>query len=272
MMFLFNLKTQTDTVWKGQVLDPRGIIFLPPQAEHHKINPPSSWCAAVSFDRDHLENALASLNGPGPALSLQTSRVLLPEAGPSMRSAVVSSRPCRHRSGPSFLSVPRPGAVWRNRSSRPWRCPWHRFPGETGRLRRRHHFTGGAAAGGLSFDDPGESLYLADLCAVAGVGERTLRYIFHERYGISPIRYLKLRRLHQIRRVLRRADPDLNTVKNVANRCGVWHLGRFAQEYKAFFSETPSETLSKTCLIGKPDRLPALAEHRRGAPSLPGVG
>ena len=118
----------------------------------------------------------------------------------------------------------------------------------------------------------GETLYLADLCAVAGVGERTLRYIFQERYRMSPVQYLKLRLMHQVRRALRRADPDLNTVQSVANRCGIWHLGRFASEYRALFNESPLETLRKTRPPEGPAGLPAATpEPRRGTPAVPGL-
>jgi AraC family ethanolamine operon transcriptional activator len=118
-----------------------------------------------------------------------------------------------------------------------------------------------------------ESLYLADLCSVAGVGERTLRYTFQERYGMSPVRYLKLRRLHQVRRALRRADPDLNTVQSVANRCGIWHLGRFASEYRSLFNESPLETLKKTRSPGALERISAIApRHGSFVSSVPGIG
>jgi AraC family ethanolamine operon transcriptional activator len=118
-----------------------------------------------------------------------------------------------------------------------------------------------------------ESLYLADLCSVAGVGERTLRYIFQERYGMSPVRYLKLRRLHQVRRALRRADPDFNTVQSVANRCGIWHLGRFASEYRALFNESPLETLKKTQTLGGLGRIsPVAPRHGPYDSSVPGLG
>jgi AraC-like DNA-binding protein len=91
----------------------------------------------------------------------------------------------------------------------------------------------------------GETVYLADLCAVTGVSERTLRTVFQGSYGMSPVQYLKLRRLHQVRRALRRADSDLNTVQSVANSFGIWHMGRFAVEYRKLFGESPLETLKE---------------------------
>src|SRR2546425_10106416 len=113
----------------------------------------------------------------------------------------------------------------------------------------------------ISIPTGGEAVYLSDLCAVAGVGERTLRTVFQETYGMSPVQYLKLRRLHQVKRALRRADSDLNTVQSVANRFGIWHLGRFAVEYRALFGESPLETLKKSGRQESTEPSVTLARH-----------
>jgi len=85
---------------------------------------------------------------------------------------------------------------------------------------------------------------LAELCAIAGVGERTLEYAFRELLGMPPVRYLRLRRLNRVRSELRAAEPATTRVTDVATRWGFWQLGRFASEYRALFGEYPSETLS----------------------------
>jgi AraC-like DNA-binding protein len=61
----------------------------------------------------------------------------------------------------------------------------------------------------------------------AEVSERTLRTAFEEYYSVGPVRYLKLRTLHQVRRALKTADPSLTTVTEIATQFGVWELGRF---------------------------------------------
>jgi AraC family transcriptional regulator, ethanolamine operon transcriptional activator len=83
------------------------------------------------------------------------------------------------------------------------------------------------------------------LAAAAGVSERTLRNIFNDYYGVAPLRYLKLRRLHQVRNALKQADRQHAKVAEVAAQFGIWELGRFAQDYRRLFGETPSQTLRR---------------------------
>ena len=47
-----------------------------------------------------------------------------------------------------------------------------------------------------------ESIQLYELCKELGVSARTLQIAFKQAYGISPMRYLKLRRLHAVRQRL----------------------------------------------------------------------
>ena len=274
LMVILHLKPQTDYVWKGRILDPRSLIALPPHTEHQDITPANSYWALVSFDRAHLERTLASLSGVEPALNSQASRILLPKPGSfEVLRRRLKAVHAAVRSDPSFLKVPEArqsveesvlSALALALGSASHVRPSGYGAATHARVTRQVEAYLSAASG--------ESLYLADLCAVAGVRERTLRYIFQERYGMSPVQYLKLRLLHQVRRALRRADPDLNTVQSVANRCGIWHLGRFASEYKALFNEAPLETLKKACPLERAARLPAAPPApRRGTPPVPGL-
>jgi AraC family ethanolamine operon transcriptional activator len=84
---------------------------------------------------------------------------------------------------------------------------------------------------------------LSDLCAATGLPPRTLNFAFQNALGMSPARYLRIRRLLAVRRALRRTPPDGASVTTIAMAHGFWHLGRFAQHYREYFSELPSETL-----------------------------
>ncbi len=88
-------------------------------------------------------------------------------------------------------------------------------------------------------------LYLTEVCAGTGVKARALRYWCHEYFGMGPIRYLCLRRMHLARRALLTADPAVSSVTSIANDFGFAELGRFAGNYRRIFGETPSATLRR---------------------------
>jgi AraC family ethanolamine operon transcriptional activator len=90
-----------------------------------------------------------------------------------------------------------------------------------------------------------EPIHLRDLCLITGASERTLRYGFLERYGVSPKAYLQAFRLNGVRKKLRRADPASTKVAEIANHWGFWHMGKFAADYRRLFGELPSETINR---------------------------
>ena len=93
---------------------------------------------------------------------------------------------------------------------------------------------------------PGRPLHMQELCELIVVSDRTLRVCCAGFLGMSPIRYLLLRRLREVRRALRDADPNMAKVAEIAQRFGFWELGRFAGRYRATFGESPSTTLRRT--------------------------
>ncbi len=90
-----------------------------------------------------------------------------------------------------------------------------------------------------------EPINLRDLCLITGASERTIRYGFLERYGVSPKAYLQAFRFNGVRRGLRRADPASTKVIDLANYWGFWHMGKFAADYRKLFGELPSETMKR---------------------------
>ena len=94
----------------------------------------------------------------------------------------------------------------------------------------------------LAERDGGPAL-VTELAAASGVSERTLRKAFQDYYGLGPVRYMQLIRLHQVYRVLSAADAEEVSVSEVIARHGEWDFGRFASRYRRLFGELPSETL-----------------------------
>jgi AraC family ethanolamine operon transcriptional activator len=82
-----------------------------------------------------------------------------------------------------------------------------------------------------------------ELCNAAATSLSRLERAFRETFGMSPHRYLMLRRLAAVRRELLRGGPGVS-ITEVAMRWGFFHLGRFSQEYRKHFGEVPSKTLT----------------------------
>jgi AraC family ethanolamine operon transcriptional activator len=83
-----------------------------------------------------------------------------------------------------------------------------------------------------------------ELCNLCHVSRRTLQYSFETILGISPLRYLRLSRLNGARRELMMSQTE--SVADIAEKWGFWHLSQFTQDYKQLFNELPSITLSKS--------------------------
>jgi AraC-like DNA-binding protein len=92
----------------------------------------------------------------------------------------------------------------------------------------------------------GRRLHMPELCAAIGVKERTLRVCCSEFLGMSPGKYIRLRRLNMVRAELHRVDPSTASVAEIAQRHQFSELGRFAASYRAVFGELPSHTLRRT--------------------------
>lgn len=89
---------------------------------------------------------------------------------------------------------------------------------------------------------PQEAITPEGLAELAGVSVRSLFLGFQKYRRISPMKFLREQRLHRVRDELLLAGEGC-TVTEVALRWGFFHLGRFAQEYREAFGETPSQTL-----------------------------
>lgn len=88
-------------------------------------------------------------------------------------------------------------------------------------------------------------LHINDLCVAAGVSERTLRNAFHEAFGMAPMRYLRIRRLNQVRQLLLEDGAGVASVTDAATRYAFFDLGRFAADYRTLFGEYPSDTWAR---------------------------
>lgn len=96
------------------------------------------------------------------------------------------------------------------------------------------------------FAAEGAAISLADLCAAAGVSQRTLYRAFRQVCSEPPLAYFHKRSLTKARTLLLRSRPRRGAVKRAALSAGMTQLGRFSVQYRRLFGEAPSTTLTKT--------------------------
>jgi|JI9StandDraft_2_1071091.scaffolds.fasta_scaffold00139_15 AraC family transcriptional regulator, ethanolamine operon transcriptional activator len=91
-----------------------------------------------------------------------------------------------------------------------------------------------------------QPLTLKDLYTAVKTSPRALSYGVQDLFAMSPMEYLKVKRLNGVRRILKACAPSIYTVSAIANLWGFWSMGHFSRDYKQLFGELPSQTLKKT--------------------------
>lgn len=90
-----------------------------------------------------------------------------------------------------------------------------------------------------------ERLSISDVSGALGVNRRTLELSFQDVLGMTPLEYLRTRRLKAVRTELRRNQSEEKKVElgKLAARFGLLHASYFSRDYKALFGELPSAML-----------------------------
>lgn len=110
--------------------------------------------------------------------------------------------------------------------------------------RSRAHFIVAHRAERYMRERIAEPVCVDDLCVAMHASRRYLEYAFADAFGTSPSRYLRLLRLHKVRRRLKVLGTR-TTVTDAALSLGFNHLSLFAVQYKNAFGESPSATLAR---------------------------
>jgi AraC-like DNA-binding protein len=113
------------------------------------------------------------------------------------------------------------------------------------RAAKRHHALVMVRFEEVLAEHLGQMLRMPELCERVGVSEGTLRSSCREFLAITPIRYVRLRRLNAVRRALLNGEPGLANVAELARLHGFTEPDRFAGVYRAAFGESPSSTLQR---------------------------
>jgi AraC-like DNA-binding protein len=87
-----------------------------------------------------------------------------------------------------------------------------------------------------------EPLCLQQLEEQSNYSRRTLHYLFDQRFGCSPMQWIRQLRMSQAYERLSLATPQ-ETVKNVAVECGYRSLSQFGLDFQRAYGRRPSDVL-----------------------------
>ena len=90
-----------------------------------------------------------------------------------------------------------------------------------------------------------EPFRLAELSQATGVSARMLEYYWRDVFGLTPLEWVRSKKLNRAYEDLLHGDRRVTRVTDVALEWGFSHLGRFSREYRRLFGEKPSETLRR---------------------------
>ena len=240
----FTTRPDPPMLWGGVEL-PIGHIIFHSRGErfHQRTTGPCGW-SLLSLAPQHLERYGGALSGR--ALSAPAAaQILRPAARDAARLRRLHAQACRlAETRPKVLAHPEVArAIEQGLIHALVTCLAAKT--QDAAAAGRHHAGIMVRFEEVLADHPNRPLHLPALCSQIGVSERTLRSCCAEFLGISPSRYILLRRLKAARIALRNADPVTASVAEIAGGCGFTELGRFAAAYRNAFGEAPSTTLRR---------------------------
>ena len=221
----------------GRAVEPRGVILSNGEREFEYRLEAATRHVTIVLDRPLAESTLpemltAARSGPGAVLKLSDDE--------THRNAIrfAESLMQRARRDPDILRrTP-------DRFARDLAALLAEISYETAAQRNGiRRFAAARKAMEIIRHARDQELNIAQLCAYAGVPKRTLFQGFCELYGLTPMQYLRLLRLADVRRDLL-ASGRAASITEIALDHGFSHLGRFSAEYRAVYGELPAQTRS----------------------------
>jgi AraC-like DNA-binding protein len=240
----FPLRADPPPICSGMVLQADDVVFhARGERMHQRTSGPGDW-ASVSLTPEHLAvygQVLTGRNLEPPPVG----RILRPPARPAAHLRRLHAEACHlAETKPRVLAHPEVARALEHDLLHALVECLTADAGPDRAVRQRHANVMARFEDALAAHS-GRQRPLPELCAAIGVPERTLRARCADVLGMSPSRYLLLRRLNLVRAALRQVDPATATVAQQARQHGFSELGRFAASYRATFGETPSATLRR---------------------------
>jgi AraC family transcriptional regulator, ethanolamine operon transcriptional activator len=249
MALLIQLGGSQACLWNGYASQGSSVITYGPGHEHFGAEPKEFACAFISIPLERIELLLerchravvGQLRTGCHQLQVPMLRFLEIEKLLAQLQAVIDSKPMllthsairqmlEHSLEESLLSIIH--TAGENLLSKD-----HTDRQTSGQIIRR--------AEQFLQSHPDQSIHLIQLCSAIGVSPGMLDHAFRELLNIEPKRYLRLYRLHCVRRTLLTSDPALTSVEFVSRNWGFWSKLQFEAEYRRLFAEKPAETLAR---------------------------
>lgn len=244
-VFFLDSPAQAPIWHSGQEIKPGQLVFWGEAATHYQRTQSGLRWAAMSLSHADLATAAEDLTG-AELTAPKVTRIINPRAGAMTRLAGLHKATARlANEAPERLSHPEVERAilhalteamidcLRSAARLEFDRSWHQHQ----RIMRRFEDW---LSSNLS-----RPVYLAQACAALGVSQRTLNSCCQEHVGMSPSRYLWLRRMHLARRALLNSCAQKATVAQIAMEFGFWELGRFSVTYRGLFGEPPKQTLRR---------------------------
>ena len=233
-------------VWRGREMQAGEIMFHSRGERLHQSTPgPSVW-SVIAMDPPQLERYGRVLSGKPFSWPVE-GRTLQPAPRLAARLRRLHAQICRLAETKSkILSHSEVARAMEQGLIEALVTCLTTASGRTEGYAKRHHARIMDRFEEVLAEHLGRPLRMPQLCDLIVVSDRTLRSCCAEFLGMRPIQYVLLRRLKEVRRALRDADPALVKVADIAPRFGFTELGRFAGIYRATFGEAPLTTLQRT--------------------------
>ena len=242
------LRWKGELTYNGQAVDEGDVAFYGPGGVHSTKGTDKD-VLGVAFDRGAMERALAALTQADPPAMTGLSAVLRVPGALSVQSrGLMQSLVNTLTHEPENLANPAAAfALTQCLQTMLLNTLEAASPAKTLRSARTAVSQSKVLRRAAEYleANSGTNVYVSALCESTGVSIRSLEKIFRSHFGMPAMRYLKLQRLHQARKMLRDPSSGIDSVKAASLTCGFWELGRFAGEYRTLFGELPSETLAR---------------------------
>ena len=232
------------TNWQGRRLSAGQMIMKRPEADYHNLTARNTTIRALLVPVLMLEDAARILCGSKADFQVPTwSAPRLPTTAMTRLETGLSELMAVALQDPAFLGSKEGSAFEMECLRRLINAVAPSSMAEGNSLSPNSRVALVSRAVDLMHAHLDQPLTAFELCAELDTSDRTLRRAFRETYGLGPLAYFRVIRLHAVRAALQAAQGSPDSVADIAGRWGFHRLGSFANEYRVQFGALPSHTL-----------------------------